>query len=169
MGRAGYPEGIPHRPERPLPKHHRVRLSDADRHALQRLVRSGKAPARALTHARILLKADEGQGGPGWRDAQIAEALEASVPTVERVRKRYAAEGMEAALHHRRPRATKPRKLDGHAEAHLIALSRGAPPEGRDRWTMQLLADRFVALYAGPPISDELVRRTLKKTCSSRT
>ena len=147
-----------------MAKHHRVRLSDADRRSLQKLVRSGRAPARALTHARILLKADEGASGPGWPDLQIAEALETSVPTVERVRKRYVAEGIRAALHHRPPRATKPRKLDGHAEAHLIALSRSAPPPGRDRWTMQLLADRFVALYQGPPISDELVRRTLKKT-----
>ena len=152
-----------------MPKHHRVRLNDTDRHALQRLVHSGTAPARALTHARILLKADESAGGPGWRDVQIAEALETSASTVERVRKRYVAEGLAAALQHRRPRATKPRKLDGHAEAHLIALSRAAPPAGRDRWTMQLLADKFVALYEGPPISDELVRRTLKKTSSSRT
>jgi transposase len=152
-----------------MPKHHRVRLSDADRHTLQRLVRSGEAPARALTHARILLKADEGAGGPGRPDVQIAAALETSASTVERVRRRYVAEGPQGALHHRPPRATKPRKLDGHAEAHLIALSRSAPPEGRDRWTMQLLADKFVALYAGPPISDELVRRTLKKTSSSRT
>ena len=147
-----------------MAKQHRVRLSDADRRALQKLVRSGKAPARALTHARILLKADEGDDGPGWRDAQIAGALETSASTVARVRKRYVAEGLQAALHHRPPRATKPCKLDGHAEAHLIALSRSAPPKGRDRWTLQLLADKFVELYQGPPISDELVRRTLKKT-----
>jgi transposase len=150
-------------------KRSRVRLSVADRLALQKLVRSGTAPARTLAHARILLKAEEGDGRPGWPDRQIAEALETSVSTVERVRQRYVAEGLQAALHHRRPRATKPRKLDGHAEAHLIALSRSAPPAGRDRWTMQLLDDKFVALYAGPPISDELVRRTLEKTCSSRT
>jgi transposase len=152
-----------------MDKRYRVRLPDAERLSLQRLVRSGKAPARTLSHARILLKADEGDGRPAWRDRQIAEALETSASTVERVRRRYAAEGMEAALQHRPPRATKPRKLDGHAEAHLIALSRTSPPAGRDRWTMQLLADKFVALYAGPPISDELVRRTLKKTSSSRT
>ena len=150
-------------------KRYHVRLSDADRRSLQKLVRSGQAPARTLTHARILLKADQGEVGPAWRDAWIAEAVETSLPTVERVRRRYATEGLRAALWHRPPRATKPRKLDGHAEAHLIALSRSAPPAGRDRWTMQLLADRFVALYAGPPISDELVRRTLKKTSSSRT
>lgn len=147
-----------------MAKHYRVRLSNGERRALQKLVGSGKAPARTLPHARILLKADEGEGGPGWPDLQIAEALETSVPTVERVRKRYVAEGVEAALHHRPPRATKPRKLDGHAEAHLIALSRSAPPKGRDRWTLQLLAAKFVALYQGPPISDELVRRPRKKT-----
>ncbi len=147
-----------------MAKHYRVRLSDTDRRSLQKLVRSGTAPARALAHARILLKADEGEGRPGWRDLQIAEALETSVSTVERVRKRYGAEGVEAALQHRRPRTTRPRKLDGHAEAHLIALSRSSPPTGRDRWTMQLLADKFVELYDGPPISDELVRRTLKTT-----
>ena len=150
-------------------KRSRARLSVADRLALQKPVRSGTAPARTLAHARILLKAEEGGGRPGWPDRPIAEALETSVSAVERVRQRYVAEGLRAALHHRRPRATKPRKLDGHAEAHLIALSRSAPPAGRDRWTMQLLADEVVALYAGPPISDELVRRTLKKTCSSRT
>ena len=152
-----------------MAKHHRVRLPAADRDSLRKLVCSGKAPARALTHARILLKADEGKSGPGWRDRQIADALETSVSTVERVRKRYVVEGLQAALQHRPPRATKPPKLDGHAEAHLIALSCSPPPPGRDRWTMQLLADKFVALYQGPPISDELVRRTLKKTCSSRT
>jgi transposase len=150
-------------------KRYRVRLSDADRRSLQKLVRSGKAPARSLTHARILLKADEGDGRLGWRDLQIAEALQISVPTIGRVRRRYMAEGLEAALHRRPPRNTRLRKLDGHAEARLIALSRGSPPKGRDRWTMQLLADTFVERYAGPPISDELVRRTLKTTSSSGT
>ena len=152
-----------------MPKRYVVRLTEVERAHLEGLPREGEAHARKLLYARILLKADEGDGRPGWPDRQIAEALETSASTVERVRRRYAAEGMAGALHHRRPRATKPRKLDGHAEAHLIALSRSTPPQGRDRWTMQLLADKFVALYAGPPISDELVRRTLKKTSSSRT
>jgi transposase len=150
-------------------KRYHVRLSDDDRRALQKLVRSGKAPARALTHARILLKADEADGGPAWQDGPIAEALETSVPTVERTRKRFVHGGLEDALYHRPPSKTKPRKLDGHAEAHLIALSCSEPPTGRDRWTMQLLADKFVELYDGAVISDELVRRTLKKTSSSRT
>ena len=149
-------------------KRYRVRLSDGDRRSLQKLVRGGEAPARTLTHARILLKADEGEGRPSWRDLQIAKALDISVPTVQRVRRRYVAAGVGAALHHRSPRNTRPRKLDEHAEARLIALSRGSPPTGRDRWTMQLLADKFVELYTGPPISDELVRRTLKTTSSSR-
>jgi transposase len=147
-----------------MPKRYRVRLSETERHSLQQLVRSGKTPARALTHARILLKADETEGAPAWQDEQIADALETSVPTVERTRKRFTQGGLDDALYHRPPRKTKPRKLDGHAEAHLIALSCSEPPKGRDHWTMQLLADRFVELYAGPPISDELVRRTLKKT-----
>jgi transposase len=152
-----------------MAKRYHVRLSDDDRHSLQKLVRSGKAPARALTHARILLKADEAENGPGWQDEQIAEALETSVPTVERTRKRFTQGGLDDALYHRPPSKTKPRKLDGSAEAHLIALSCSEPPSGRDHWTMQLLADKFVELYDGPVISDELVRRTLKKTSSSRT
>lgn len=147
-----------------MPKRYHVRLSETDRHALQKLVRRGKTPARALTHARILLKADEAEGGPAWQDEQIADALETSVPTVERVRKRFANGGLKDALYHRPPRNTKPRKLDGHAEAHLIALSCSEPPKGRDHWTLQLLAEKFVELYDGPVISDELVRRTLKKT-----
>ncbi len=144
-------------------KRYHVILSETDRRSLQKLVRSGKTSARALTHARILLKADEADGGPAWQDEQIAEAVETSVPTVERTRKRFTHGGLDDALYHRPPRKTKPRKLDGHAEAHLIALSCSAPPSGRDHWTMQLLADKFIFLYDGPVISDELVRRTLKK------
>jgi transposase len=152
-----------------MQKRYHVRLSETERCSLQKLVRSGKAPARALTHARILLKADEAEGGPAWQDEPIAEALETSVPTVERTRKRFIQRGLDDALYHRPPSKTKPRKLDGHAEAHLIALSCSEPPSGRDHWTMQLLADKFVELHHGPVISDELVRRTLKKTNSSRT
>ena len=146
-----------------MAKRYHVRLSDDDRRLLQKLVRSGTAPARALTHARILLKADEAKDGPGWQDEQIAEALETSLPTVERTRKRFCNGGLDDALYHRPPARTKPCKLDGHAEAHLIALSCSEPPTGREHWTMQLLADTFVELYDGPVISDELVRRTLKK------
>jgi hypothetical protein len=120
-----------------------VTLTAEERQDLSDLIAAGKAAAQKLAHARILLKADAADGGPAWPDGRIAEALETSLSTVERVRKRYVAEGLQAALQHRPPRATKPRKLDGHAEAHLIALSRSAPPQGRDRWTMQLLADKL--------------------------
>jgi transposase len=119
-----------------------------------------------LTHARILLKADEGEYAPDevWPDTKIADALEVSRSTVARVRERFVAEGLEAALVHRRPKATKPRKLDGEQEAHLIALACSEPPKGKKRWSVRLLGERFVELEcAEEPISRELVRRTLKK------
>ncbi len=146
-------------------------LSAEDRERLEGLINSGHAPARQLTHARILLKADEGEQAPpneAWPDTKIAEALEVSRSTVSRVRERFVAEGPEAALVHRRPKNTKPKKLDGSQEAHLIALSCSEPPRGRGRWSIRLLAERFVSLEcAEEPISRELVRRTLKKVPSS--
>jgi transposase len=158
-----------------------VVLSTKDRQTLQALINSGHAPARELTHARILLKADEGKEGeeaperalPGkvWPDVKIADALEVSRSTVARVRERFAREGLEAALLHRRPKRTKPKKLDGSQEAHLIALACSQPPRGREHWSIRLLADRFVNLECAEgikePISRELVRRTLKKVNSS--
>jgi transposase len=121
-----------------------------------------------LTHARILLKADEGEDAPAWADVKIADALEISRSTVLRVRTRFVEEGLQAALIHRRPKNTKPPKLDGSQEAHLIALACSEPPKGRERWSLRLLADRFVGLEcAQEPISRELVRRTLKKAPSS--
>ena len=116
--------------------------------------------------ARILLKADEGADAPSqaWPDVKIADAFEVSRSTVARVRERFAREGLEAALVHRRPKNTKPRKLDGLQEAHLIALACSEPPKGKKRWSVRLLAERFVELEcAEEPISRELVRRTLKK------
>ena len=146
-------------------------LSAEDRQTLETLIKRGHAPARELTRARILLKADEGTNAPeralpgkAWSDVKIADALEVSRSTVARVRERFVAEGLEAALLHRRPKRTKSKKLDGEQEAHLIALACSAPPRGRDRWSIRLLADRFVTLEcAEEPISRELVRRTLKK------
>ncbi len=142
----------------------RVRLRDTERERLQQLVGSGTAAARTLSHARVLLKADESPGGPGWSDERIAEALEVSVATVERVRVRGATAGVEAALHRRPQRGRRPRKLDGAQEAYLIALACGTPPAGQQRWTLRLLAERFVTLEVGEPISYETVRRVLKKT-----
>lgn len=144
-----------------------VILSEDDRGTLESVIARGHAPARVLTHARILLKADEGEDAPGeaWPDVKIAHALEISRSTVSRVRGRFAAEGLEAALVHRKPKNTKPKKLDGSQEAHLIALACSEPPSGRKRWSVRLLADRFVSLECAQeePISRELVRRTLKK------
>jgi hypothetical protein len=148
-------------------KRYVVRLDDAEPAFLTDLVSTGAAAARALAHARVLLKADVSPGGPGWTDERIAAALEVSVSTVERVRETLVCEGLDAALWRRRPPA-RPRKLDGAGEARLIALACSAPPEGRTRWTMRLLADRLVELAIVDSICPETVRLTLKKTRSSR-
>jgi len=134
---------------------------------LQEMLSRGKAAARKLTHARILLKADAPPSGPGWNDEAIADGLEVGRATVERVRKEFVEEGLDAALERRRPRRLYVRKLDGDGEAHLVALACQKPPEGRSRWTLQLLADRMVQLEYVDKISYQTVRRTLKKTRSS--
>lgn len=149
-------------------KRYKVTLSAEERAELTQLVNKGKAAARKLTHARIVLLADEGAAGPGWNDEQIVEALGASRSTVERVRQAWVLEGAEAALNHKRPYTTRQRILDGEAEAHLVRLACSTPPEGRACWTMQLLADKLVALGVVEHVSDETVRTTLKKTHSSR-
>jgi transposase len=146
----------------------RVTLTDTERASLLELIATGRAPARKLAHARILLKAEESPPGPGWGDCAIAEAFEVSLPTIGRVRKRFVMEGLDAALNHRAPKAHRPRRLDGDQEAHLIALACSAPPEGRARWTLQLLADKMVELRYVDCVSDQTVRRTLKKTIFSR-
>jgi homeodomain-containing protein len=150
----------------PRRKKNPVSLSGDDRGTLESLIAHGHASARELTHARILLKADEGEDAPSeaWPDVRIADALEVSRSTVLRVRTRFVEEGLEAALVHRKPKNTKPKKLDGSQEAHLIALACSEPPKGKKRWSVRLLAERFVRLEcAEEPISRELVRRTLKK------
>lgn len=145
----------------------RVTLTDTERSALHELIAAGAAPARKLTHARILLKADESSGGPGWSDSVITEALEVSLPTVGRVRKRYVMEGLDAALNHRLSKAQRPPKLDGQQEAHLIALACSEPPTGHARWTLRLLADKMVELEYIESVSHVTVWQTLKKTNSS--
>lgn len=144
-------------------KFHTISLSDTQREFLHRTISAGKAPARVTTRARVLLKADEADDGPGWRDAVIAEAVEVSIPTIERLRKRAAAEGIEAAIHDR-PRPARTGKLDGAHEARLTALACSEPPTGRTRWTLALLVDGFAALDDGVRVSDETVRQILKKT-----
>jgi transposase len=148
-------------------KKYRVRLTDEERKHLEKLVRKGKAHARKLLYARILLKADE--DGPAWTDERIAEAFEVSVATVARERRRYCEEGLEVALLPKKPGRPRRRVLDGRAEAHLIALACSNPPEGREHWPLRLLADRMVELGYVESLSYETVRRTLKKTLSSPT
>jgi len=150
-----------------MKKKYIVTLMEEERQMLQEMLSRGKAAARKLTHARILLKADAAAGGPGWKDESIAEALEVGRATVERVRKAFVEEGLERALDRRKPRRQYQRKLDGDGEAHLVALACQKPPEGRSRWTLQLLADRMVQLEYVDRISYQTVRRTLKKTNSS--
>ena len=141
-----------------------VTLTNDERQSLHGLISAGKASALKLTHARILLKADVADGGPAWPDGRIAEAVESSVPTVERVRQRFVEQGLDAALVRKtQARPSRQRALDGRAEAKLIALACSQPPDGRKAWTMRLLADKLVELDVVPSISDETVRRSLKK------
>ncbi len=149
-------------------KRYVVRLAPEERAELLDLIAAGKAAARTQAHARILLKADQGADGPGWTDERIAEAVDVHRATVERVRERLVTAGLDAALRPRRSAAPRPRKLDGVAEAHLIALACSEPPAGRARWTLRLLADGLVALDAVEAIAPETVRAALKKTTSSR-
>lgn len=150
-------------------KKYHVTLTPEERAELGAMVGAGKAAARKLTHARILLKADEAEGGPAWADADIATALDVGLSTVARVRERFVEEGAAAALVPRPSARVYARKLDGAGEARLTQLACSAPPDGRRRWTLALLADRMVALgHAEDGLSYETVRRALKKTRSSR-
>jgi hypothetical protein len=146
---------------------YKVTLTADERQRLERLVSCGKAAARKLTHARILLLADEGDHGPGRTNAAIVEALAVGERTVERVRKRFVTESFEAALQPR-PQPSRPDKVKirGPVEKQLIQLACSDPPAGRGRWTLQLLADRLVVLNCVDGVSTETVRRALKKTTS---
>jgi hypothetical protein len=142
-----------------------VRLTSEERTKLQRLVSVGKAAARKLLHARILLQADQGPDGPAWKDGQIAQGLSAHPRTIANVRQRLVEQGLEAALDRKKQEhPSRSRKLDGQAEARLIAMRCGEPPQGRMRWTLHLLADKMVELRVVDSLSYETVRRTLKKT-----
>ena len=143
-----------------------VRLTEEERGRLETLVRRGRAHARKLLYARILLKADA-DGPDRWTHKRIAEALEVSTATVARERRRYCEDGLEVALMPKKPGRPRRRVLDGRAEAHLVALSCSGPPEGRERWSMRLLAERMVELGHVEGVSHETIRRTLKKTLSS--
>ncbi len=151
-----------------MEKFYRVTLTVEERQQLRALVSKGKAAARKLVRARILLLADQAEGGPAQADPGIVESLGCGRATVERVRKQFVEEGLEATLDPKPTSRTYVRRLDGKAEAHLVAITCGAPPEGRGRWTLRLLADRMVALGYVESVSHEAVRQTLKKTSLSR-
>ena len=150
-----------------MKKKYIVTLTEEERRLLQAMLSRGRAAARKLMHARVLLRADADAGGPNWSDDAIAEGLEVGRATVERVRKQFVEEGLEAALERRPPRRQYPRKLDGDGEAHLVALACQQPPEGRSRWTLRLLADRMVQLEYVEEVSKDTVARVLKKTSLS--
>ena len=121
-----------------------VRLCAEERASLEALVKTGKGAADKRLRAQILLKADVGEGGPGWADARIADAFEVGLSTVHRLRQRLGEEGWDAVLVRTPSPQPRPLKLDGEKEARLIAIACAKAPEGRARWTMQLLADRLV-------------------------
>ena len=147
-----------------MKKQYVIELTKKERQRLHQLVSSGKTRARKLTHARILLKTDSSPGGPNWADSRISRAVDVGTATIERVRKRFVEDGLEAALSRRKPNRIYSRKLDGDADAHLIAIACSEAPQGYQRWTLQLLADRMVQLGHVDSLSYETVRRTLKKT-----
>jgi transposase len=151
-----------------MAKKYRVTLTDDERSMLTTLISSGSAPARTLTHARILFKADQAEGGPAWTDEAIHEALDVGLSTIARVRERFVEQSLEAALHRRSSPRHRQRLLDGAEEAHLLAVACSAPPKGRERWTLRLLADKMVELEHVDHLSHETVRQVLKKTSSSR-
>lgn len=146
-------------------KTYEVNLSEAERNHLENLVSKGNEKARKLTRARILLKADE-----KWLDREISRALDVGESTVLRICKKYSEHGLDAALNRRKSSRQYKRKIDGKAEAHMTSLACSKPPEGRNKWSLRLLAERFVRLeqVEVESVSYETVRRTLKKTNSNR-
>ena len=147
-----------------MAKTFRVTLTAEERVELVALISKGKADARKLAHARVLLQVDQADGAPARTDQEAASALNLSTRTVERVRQRFVEEGIESALLPKPSKRIYARALDGAQHAPLIALACSAPPDGKQRWTLRLLAERVVELgYAGS-VSHETVRRTLKKT-----
>lgn len=144
-------------------KIYKVTLSSEERKILSTLVNKGQGLARRLTRARILLMADENQAGGGWKDAEIAKALGVHERTVERTREKCVEMGIEAALNHTQPSKKRGKVLDGTAEAHLVQLACMQAPDGHERWSMQMLADKLIELEVVETVSRETVRTTLKK------
>ena len=147
-----------------------VELEAAERGRLEELISKGKAPAKVILKARILLKADQGEHGEGWPDEEICDALDSNISMVTRVRSKLVTEGLDAVLT-RKKRATPPIQpiFDGEKQAQLTALACSKPPEGHTRWSLRLLADKVVELEIVEKAHFNTVGRALKKTASSRT
>lgn len=145
-----------------------VKLTTDEKHYLEQLISKGKAAARKLTHARILLKADAQTIEAGWSDNEICEALNVSCSTIARVRQAFVEEGLSRALNPKPSTQARLRKLDGSGEAHLIALACSQTQLGKKEWTLRLLADQMVKFDYVKSISHETVRQVLKKTKSNR-
>jgi Homeodomain-like domain len=152
-----------------MAKKYRVTLTAEERQELQSMIAKGKASARKLAHARVLLQVDEAEAKEGRTDEETAGALNLSVRTVERVRERFVEQGFAAALLPTPSKRVYARPFDGASEARLMALACSAPPEGKARWTLRLLAEQLVELQVLDTVSRECVRQALKKTNSSRT
>jgi poly-gamma-glutamate capsule biosynthesis protein CapA/YwtB (metallophosphatase superfamily) len=154
--------------QQPAVKNYVVKLSTEERDRLNALIQKGKAPARQVLKARILLKADASDAGEAWSDSRIAAALETSIDTIARTRQHLVEGGIDAALTRKHsPNSARKRIFDGAAEAKLIALACSAPPKGRARWTLALLESAVVELNIVDRASDNTISRTLKKTRSS--
>jgi len=150
-------------------KKYLVQLDAEERAALEALTRNGKAAALKIRHAGILLAIDQSDAGPKLRDAEAAKAFGVCVRSIESLRKRLVEEGLDSALQRKKQASPSVQRMfDGEKEAKLIALACGPKPQGRVRWTMQLLADRAVQLKIVEKCSAKTVERTLKKTCSNR-
>ena len=145
-----------------------IQLSAVQRQSLEQILSKGKALAWTIKHAQVLLHVDRGPQGPGWSTSQIIEAYGVSRSTVERICRLYREQGLDAALF-RRPQPPRPqkRKLDGEAEAHLVAILCGEKPEGAEHWTLRVVRDKLIELEIVETISHETVRQVLKKTNSS--
>ena len=155
--------------QQPAVKKYIVKLSAEERNRLDVLIQKGKAAARQLLKARILLKADASTAGEAWSDSRIAAALDTSIDTISRTRQQLVEEGLDAALTRKHsPNSARRRIFDGAAEAKLIALACSSPPKGRKRWTLTLLEAAVVELNIVERASDNTIGRTLKKTRSSR-
>jgi hypothetical protein len=155
---------LPKTEEEEMPaKIYKVTLTNEERARLTAIVSKGKGNARRMRRAQILLLADENQPDGGWKDADIAKALKAHARTVERTREKCVLEGLESALNHTRPQKKRSKVLDGAAEARLVQLACSEAPDGLERWTLQLLADKLIELEVVETVSRETVRTTLKK------